>query len=248
MIRIGICEDEKQQAERIEALATAYFFSRTEYELYRYASGEAVVEAVEQGCFRAELLFLDIHMGGMSGLETAAYLRSHRVDVDIIFITVSEQDVYEGYTYKAFSYILKSKLTERLPVELDRYLREMDETPECMQIYVNGTVRKLRIGQVRYFESHARKITAHLKQEELEFYSRMDELEELLESRGFVRCHQSFLVNEVYVTLWNREFLSLSDKVIPVSRKYCERLKTEGRFSGTGSLQKKDTGYGRNEA
>lgn len=230
MIKVGICEDDKEQAMRIREIAERGLFKRTEYEIKCFSSGEEVIQACENGGFTVDLLLLDIHMQNVNGLQTAEYIRRHRIDVDIIFITVSEKHVYEGYTYKAFSYILKPALKDRLENELERYMDERESISNCLQISINGTVEKLQLDKVYYFESNARKITAYSNNGEIEFYNKLDSLTELLVDKGYLRCHQSYLINERYMTSISRESLIVNGIKIPVSRKYYEQMKQNGRF------------------
>lgn len=230
MIRVGICDDDKEQAINIGEITERSLFKRTEYEIVYFSGGEEVIRAVEEDGFRVDLLLLDIHMNSLDGLQTAEYLRRNRIDVDIVFVTVSEKHVYEGYIYKAFSYILKPTIGERLETELERYMNERERTSNCLQININGTIEKIQLDKVFYFESNARKITVHTNNSETEFYNKLDTLEELLKDKGFLRCHQSYMVNERYITSMSRESILVNDVKIPMSRKYYERMKQTGQF------------------
>ena len=79
---------------------------------------------IEKEEFDIDLLLLDINMPEYDGLNTAKYIRENNVDVDIIFITVSAEHIFDGYTYKAFSYILKPVDKKRLDDEIGRYMTE----------------------------------------------------------------------------------------------------------------------------
>lgn len=230
MIKIGICEDDGLQAKKIGELVERCLFSRTEYAIRYFDSGEAVIQGIKSEDFDFDLLLLDIQMKKINGLETAEYIRKHVVDVDIIFITVSEKHVYEGYIYKAFSYIVKPIDKLRFEMELMRYMDERERTSNCLQININGTIEKLQLDRVYYFESNARKITAYTNNAQIEFYNRLDVLEDMLKGKGFIRCHQSYLVNERQIHSLSRESLIVSGTKLPISRKYYERMKADGRF------------------
>lgn len=230
MIKIGICEDDEEQAKNIGGMTERCLFKRTEYAIRYFESGEEVIQEIESGSFDFDLLLLDIKMKKINGLETAEYIRRNVIDVDIIFITVSEKHVYEGYIYKAFSYILKPIDTPRFETELMRYMDERERTSNCLQISINGAIEKIQLDKVNYFESNARKITAYTNNNQIEFYNRLDVLEEMLNGKGFVRCHQSYLVNEWQIQSISRETLVVNGIKLPVSRKYYERMKAEGRF------------------
>ena len=96
MIRVGICEDNKEHATYIREITERSLFKRTEYEISYFSCGEDVIHLFESGKFNVDLLLLDIHMQNVDGLQTAEYIRKHRIDGEIIFITISEKHVYEG--------------------------------------------------------------------------------------------------------------------------------------------------------
>ncbi len=230
MIRVGICDDNITQANLIREVTERSLFKRTEYKIEHFSSGEEVIRSFENNEFSIDLLLLDIHMQQMDGLQTAEYIRKNRIDVDIIFVTVSEKYVYEGYMYKAYSYILKQSLKERLEIELERYIDEKERVSDCLQISINGTIEKLQLDKVYYFESNARKITAYTNHGQTVFYNKLDTLELLIKKKGFIRCHQSYMVNDRYVSSISRECIVVNYNKIPVSRKYYERMKQEGKF------------------
>lgn len=231
MIRIGICEDDSKQRQNIREHVERALFKRTEYMISEYSSGKQVVDAIENEDFPVDLLLLDINMNELDGLNTADYIRKQETDVDIIFVTVSGEHVYEGYLYKAYNYLLKNDIDRRLEVELNRYLDEIERVSVCMEVTINGTKVKLPISKIYYLESNARKVIAHVNGEDVEFYSKLDDLETMLSAAGFFRVHQSYLVNGQYVNSISRDKIVVNNDFLPISRKYYERMKSEGKFS-----------------
>lgn len=225
MLQIAICDDDPQHRLEIYSLIQKVFFSRTEIQVSHFEDGAQVIEALEKRDRSFDLLFLDIHMHLVDGMETAEYIRKNRIDMDIIFVTVSREHVYEGYTYKAFAYLLKPLDEQRMVYELNRYLEEKEQTETYLNIPVRGTIQRVPVDKVMYFESDTRKILVHMKQEVLEFYAKLDEIEEVVGDRNFVRCHQSYLVNKNYVVSQSRTGLLVGDTEIPVSRKYQKKMK-----------------------
>lgn len=230
MLKIAICDDDATFAKQLGSAVGEAVFARGEYEITYFESGRALLEQVEAGQFFCQLLLLDIHMDAVSGVEAARWLRSRKIDVDIIFVTVSKEHVYECYTYKAFAYLLKPLSMPRLKQELNRYLDEIEEKPGFMNVMIRGCEHRLPLDRIRYFESDVRKIRIHLPDEILEFYGKLDQLEEVLLEQEFVRCHQSYLVNKRYVTAVKRSGMELGKEVIPISRRYWEILKGAENF------------------
>lgn len=225
MLQIAICDDNPQHRFKICQIAERALFSRTDLEVCYYENGDQVIEAIEQQKFLFDLLLLDIHMNQTDGMRTAEYIRRNSIDVDIIFITVSREHVYEGYTYKAFAYLLKPIDEKRMAYELKRYLDEKEQTEEYLNISVRGVLQRVPLRKILYFESDSRKVLIHLKNELLEFYGKMDEVEKVVGEKLFIRCHQSYLVNKKSISTVSRNELIVDDTPIPISRKYQKSVK-----------------------
>jgi len=224
VLHIAICDDNQQHRQEINRLMGKALFARTDFVIDNYDDGRQIIEAIEKKRFFYDLLMLDIHMK-MDGIQTARYIRQHQVDIDIIFVTISHKHVYEGYTYKAFAYLLKPLDEKKVMLELNRYLDEKETTEEYLNISVRGAINKIPIGKILYIESDSRKLLIHLKNREVEFYGKLDAVQNALGEQQFVRCHQSYLVNKNYVSSVGRNSLVIEDVPIPVSRKYQQTAK-----------------------
>lgn len=227
MISVGICDDDKEHRELLREYACKALFQFGEVQFSDYESGNQVIEEIEKGEFTCELLLLDIHMTGKDGLETAAYIRTHQVDVDIIFITVSAEHVFDGYTYQAFSYLLKPVDHDRLTSELERYMKLKEVNSKCLHVAIGGKKVQIFLDRVKYFAADGRKIHVIQRgdEEELSFYAKMGDLQETLEEDGFLRCHQSYLVNTKYVESFSRAEIEVAGESIPVSRRYVNEVR-----------------------
>lgn len=228
MLKIAICDDDENFARQLGKAVGDVVFAREEYEIAYFSDGSALKRKVEAGEFFCQLLFLDIHMDEPNGIELARWLRLHKVDVDIIFVTISKEHVYECYTYKAFAYILKPPSLARLSQELNRYMDEMSEMPGVLNVMIRGCEHRLPLERILYFESDIRKIRVHLQDDVLEFYGKMDEMERMLPEQEFFRCHQSYLVNRRFVTAIKRSGIELGKEAVPVSRKYWDAIRGKG--------------------
>lgn len=231
MIYIGICDDEKEQRELLADMVSKSLFQYDDVEFSYYNSGDEVVEAVEREQMGCELLMLDIRMPGRDGLETAAYIREHLVDVDIIFVTVSTEHVFDGYTYQAFSYLLKPLDPKRVSGELARYMDLKQKGADCLHVQIGGKKVPIFLGRVRYFATEGRKIVVYQRgEEEISFYAKMNDLQETLKDMDFLRIHQSYLVNARYVQSFSRTEMDVGGDLLPIARRYIDAVRQ--RFGG----------------
>lgn len=222
MLKIGICEDDAETREELHDVISRTLFQYTEMEFVYYNDGADVIDAVMKNEMVLDILFLDINMKQIDGMRTADTIRKHRVDIDIIFVTVSEDHVYDGYKYKAFAYCLKPVKNSSIKEVLLQYIEEKKNISDCINVSINGKQIRIPLNKIQYFESEKRKVTAHTLTEDYIFYSKLNEIEELLDDDKFFRCHQSYMVNRDMIDSMSRTEIIIGEKVIPVSRKYYE--------------------------
>lgn len=224
MLRIGICEDEEIMMEQLHNAIVKILFPYTDVEIKSFTDGWEVMEAIQKETFLLDLLFLDIHMKCVDGMKTAEFIRKNRIDVDIIFLTASKEHVFQGYTYKAFAYHLKPLNEKLLAEDLMRYLEEKKNLADCLRIHIKGKEICLSLDRILYFKSEKRRIIAYTKTDETIFYGKMDDVEKLIKGKGFMRCHQSYMVNRNKIDALCRKEIVVSGISVPVSRKYYESM------------------------
>lgn len=227
MIYVGICDDEREQRELMADMVSKSLFPYDDVEFSYYNSGDEVVDAIEMERMQCELLLLDIRMPGTDGLKTAAYIREHQVDVDIIFVTVSTEHVFDGYTYQAFSYLLKPLRYERIAEEIVRYMKLKQKGTDYLHVQIGKKKVQIFLNRVLYFATEGRKIVVYQRgeNEKVSFYAKMNDLQETLKNMDFLRIHQSYLVNVKYVKSFSRTEMAVGGDSIPIARRYIEAVR-----------------------
>lgn len=236
MLKIGICDDDNAQVEQIHNWINEELFQRTEIAVVRFSSGEEVVESIEKEEFDVHLLFMDIHMKKLDGMETAAYIRQQRIDVDVIFLTVSKQHVYNGYIHKAYAYLLKPIEENTFKKVLAQYVNEWEQSSGFLEVRTAGGMRKIWLHKVLYFSSDIRVIDAHFVNETIRFYGKLDDVEKHINNEDFIRCHKSFLVNKMKIDSMKREQVVVHGEELPISRSCYEQMKQKGLFQKNGKV------------
>ena len=188
---IGICDDNSKDLSDIRRIISDTLFQIEDVNFIEYSSGSQVIDDIKSGSFNCDLLYLDIFMETVDGMEVAEYIRDKDVDVDIIFVTNSTEHVYEGYLYKAFAYVLKDTMEDKLPDATTRYMKEISSAEEYLNVTSEGVVKRIPISRIIYIESDARKLILHLKNESVAFYGKLSEIEGILGNKGFTRIHKS---------------------------------------------------------
>ena len=112
MIRIAICDDKPIFVEYFCKLLKSVFSSyEHEIDVKRFNLGVELLESIEKDDMIYDVIFLDINMPELNGFSTAKRLREYPVQSFIlIFVTIMDNEIIEGYKYNAFRFILKQNL------------------------------------------------------------------------------------------------------------------------------------------
>lgn len=104
MINIAICDDEKYISDKVKKLALDFFYRKNvEIKISQFGSGEELLRYNKS----IDILFLDIQMDGIDGMETARKLRSQNYKGYLIFITVLKEMVFQAFEVQAYDYLVK---------------------------------------------------------------------------------------------------------------------------------------------
>lgn len=218
MLRIGLCDDEVEAREAIRFELEKDILAAGEEIVYEFSSGKSAVRWLIKHPGEIDLLFLDVEMDGMNGMETARRIREFDRELLIVFVTGYSDYVFEGYEVGALDYVLKPAFGDKLLRILARVRELLESGRDGTFVFKNtdGTFR-MKLRNIDYFYSDKRKVVLAAQGREYPFYSRLDEVQERLGGK-FVRIHQRYLVNPMRVEHIGRDAVSIGDTQLPVSR------------------------------
>nr|WP_288974326.1 LytTR family DNA-binding domain-containing protein [uncultured Blautia sp.] len=217
MIRIAICDDEKHMSDHIRAMASDFFRKKNrEIQLRTFLSGEELLNYDGQ----IDILFLDIQMNGMDGLETARKLRAGKFRGFLIFITVLKEMVFQSFEVQAYDYLVKPVDEKQFRKTMERLYVSMQNTSEDSLLVQQGYERRIvPKDEIVFCEVIDRKIYLNLASGEVvDYYERIENLETKLGSH-FFRCHRSYLINLKHLKGYKNGTACMDNgKEVPVSR------------------------------
>ncbi|KAA5824936.1 LytTR family DNA-binding domain-containing protein [Saccharopolyspora hirsuta] len=208
------------------------------------AAGDALTALKTLQSDQFDVVFLDISMPGLDGLELASLLAKLAEPPVIVFVTAHEQHALRAYDIGAVDYLLKPVRAERLSAALERVVRmiataaeEVAEPapppPESMvalPVETAGRTRYVRRSEVQFVEAHGDYVRLHTRSGVHVVRIPISRLQEHWEGAGFARVHRSFLVSLSSV----RELRSDSTGAliahteagdVPVSRRHARDLR-----------------------
>lgn len=228
-MKIAICDDEVRGREGIRTLLEKEF---SQAQIKEFDSGMKLLQAVKED-YQPDIVLLDIAMEEMNGMETAVKLREIS-DVILIFVTGVKEQVFQAFDVGAFHYLMKPVDKAKLVNVLQRAMQEAKKrqtSPRYLLVKVAGNHRKIPIEDILYVENNGRKVVLHTRTETLEYYERMNHLEEVL-GEGFYRCHRGYLVSLSAISGYDNTSITIDqgDRIYLAKQKYGEFVKLYCRF------------------
>ena len=226
IIKMVICDDEPKYRQLLHKIILQDSFACDyEVEITEYESGAGLVEALDKG-LTADVYFLDIQMenGTNDGIQVARELRRRKENGLIVYVTSFIDYVQTGYEVRAFRYLLKSQIEDKLAQVLEDIREELfGEGFFCFK--TKGETIRIDKREILYLESNKRQLQLVTAETEYNFYGSMENAEKEL-GQQFLRCHQSYLVNIKLIQKFSNEQIELQGGIaVPVSRSYAKKVK-----------------------
>lgn len=227
-MKIAIVEDTKEHVDRLKNFIDKFAAESSEQlQVLIYSDGLKFLDAYKNGF---DIVFMDINMPHIDGMETAKRLREIDKNTCLIFITEHSSYAVNGYEVSAFDFILK-------PVEYVRFREKLTKAIEFVRRNDRGKLsiknrdvfRLIKISDIHYIESEGHKVIYHYADEDFEAWDSLDEVEKKLPADCFARCGKSYVVNLAAVVSVNGSELTLvNGDVLQISRlkkkEFIERL------------------------
>lgn len=204
MFRIAICDDERQFRKRIHDILIEYMNENDIlYEIDEFESGKDFI-SLGINLAKYDIVFLDVNMDELDGMETAQKIRKVSNDVFIVFVTAFITCAPQGYSVGAIRYILKNNVNfpELIFECMDAISMNMNYVAQKKKFNFNEGAKVVALERLLYIESRLHKLEFYIMEDKLKKYSiygKLDELEKELQGNDFIRIHQSYLVNMKHI-------------------------------------------------
>lgn len=198
MISIAIIEDNERDAQALEDCLTR--FQNEEGKTIRVTRFSDGMQLIESKRFDFDILYMDIEMPLLNGMDTAEALRKEGCSSILVFVTNMAQYAIHGYRVEAADFVLKPIRYASFSTMLKKLLSRIEkEEGNEIALISNKGMKKLSLDSVRYIESEGHKLTFHTESGETEDWGSMKKVLDTLPADRFVRCNNSYIVNLGYI-------------------------------------------------
>ena len=217
MIRVAIVEDDAEVQGVLQEYVRRYTRQYgTEFEVTVFADGVDILED-----YRAvyDIIFLDVEMKHLDGMETARRIRELDSDVLLIFITNMAQYAIRGYAVGALDYVLKPVPYFAFSQQLQKALGQLEKRKRhYLAVAVDGGMRRLDAAEIYYLESEGHKVHFYTEKEDFVVPGTLKNYEEKLVGRAFARCNSGYLVNLAQVSGVQQDMVQVGPYALQISR------------------------------
>lgn len=219
-MKIAVCDDEKQFIDTICPLLEQWAQDHNiRLTLHRFTDGDTLIAAHQNECM--DLIILDVIMPLLNGIDTAKEIRHNDSDVPIIFLTSSKEFAIESYEVRAFYYLIKPVVREKLFSVMDSFLKTLNVQRNTFTAHTTAGFYKIAIDDVDYLEAQNKQVLVHMADgKTIEIREQFSTCETVfLPDNGFFRCHRSYIVNLNHVEQFTKSAIHTSQNAtIPISR------------------------------
>lgn len=205
MFRIAICDDEDYFRRDLQELVSTYMTDQDyTFQIDTFSSGEDFM-SIGIEMMNYTIVFLDINMNEVNGVTVAKEIRKISRNTFIVFVTAYVDYALEGYKIDVIRYLLKDNSSIRNAIRecMDAIVEKMDYVVVKKEFtFHEGGSKAVSLERLLYIESKLHKLEFHIMEDSLKtytMYATLNEIEKDLKNKGFIRVHQSFLVNLKYI-------------------------------------------------
>jgi DNA-binding LytR/AlgR family response regulator len=175
-----------------------------------------------------DIIFLDIEMDGLDGIETAKKIRVFDENVIIIYVTSHTQYVYDAFEVFPLRFLVK-------PVEYEKFkeifliaYEKLKKSKRMIYLNIDKKTVRINCSEIYYIESDKRILIFHTKDDTIRAYGKLNDYASQLYKNDFIQVHKSYLVNFNHVDKFSPDSLEISDGIIiPISEKNRRYVKEE---------------------
>ena len=229
MFQAAIVDDEAEILSYLKNTLIDSFNNRhVAIEFDSFSSGENFLQTFNEN-YHYDVIFLDIEMPGIDGIQVCRHIRAQAPDSLVIFISNKEELVFQTFEVQPFRFIRKSEYQKLLPALVDAISQKLEEQTKHL-IFItepgSGDIFSFDIRNIFYVEAQRKNCLIVTTVGNSIVQCKISDMEEYLVPHGFIKIHRSYLVNCRYIFYIGKSSLQLtSGQELPISRGKVDEVK-----------------------
>ena len=196
----------------------------TEVSIENYLTGEALCSDFSQTHY--DLIFLDIELTGINGVNAGQILRQQSQEVQIVYVSSKEAYAMQLFQNRPFDFLVKPITQKRLNTLLDTYFKVFPIAERYFTYTADRRKQQIAVSEILYFESLRKQLRIMTDTGEIMIYAKLTDILNDPFSGRFLRIHQSFLVNIRHIEEFRYGEITLTNgTVLPISRSYQDTVR-----------------------
>ncbi len=222
MLLVAVVDDDAKDAAHLKAYVEEYCrVNNHAAMIHVFSDGLDLIRSTETH----DIVFLDIQMTKLDGLETARFIRKIDKESILIFVTNMAQFAIKGYEVDALDFILKPASMASITFVLDKAMRRLDGgTRSLFSLKTSEGTISLSANDITYVEVFDHNLVYHTTRGDYTVRGRLSDVSEKLSPDRFVMCNRSFIVNLRHVSNVTSDYLLIGDTRISVSKSHRKEL------------------------
>lgn len=219
MIKIAVVDDETDQIEQIVKIVTDFFNQhKLSIEIDKFPDGESLLNKD----YSYDIIFLDIQMDGIDGIETAYFLRKKDKKTALIYISNYSEKMAASFSVHPFAFIEKPINPNKIHNNLQDYIEYIENSNKkryfLFNLYHGGAVT-IDIDSILFLEYIKNRVIQLITTDaEYLITGSISDLSEQLSKYDFISPHKSFIVNQAHITAFGDDIKIYGKYSVPIAK------------------------------
>lgn len=196
---VAVCDDSKSSRSTIISYLKQSNSITREDLCYEFSSSEELLMAYNNGQ-RFDVVFLDVIMGEIDGVDAGIKIRSIDQKVIIVFVSNYPQYAIPAYDCEAFYFMVKPISQKNFDQVYNKVIQKYNFLHKYYIVQKKGNVQKILISDILYIEIYRKHLIFHTTSKQIQTVGKLSEVSAALAQYGFCQVHQGYLVNMSKIT------------------------------------------------
>ncbi|MDD6302100.1 MAG: LytTR family DNA-binding domain-containing protein [Bacillales bacterium] len=216
-MKVAIVEDNIEYTETLKKYLLRFENeNKLNIAIYTFTNGEQFINEFKSDY---DIIFMDIEMPIMDGIESSTKIREIDSECVIIFVSNFTKYAIKGYSVNALDYLTKPLAYDIFKNTMSKaILKVQSKQNKAIVLQSGAETYRIDINDIIYIEVYKHRVFFHTTKDDFDIRSSLQEVEKQLPSNQFIRCNSGYIINLKYVSGIQKDSIIVFNKELPISR------------------------------